>query len=155
LCILSRRAAVVNRNCRYFAPGLRLFRLFSSFDAHHGVKIESELAADSAKLRERGVVDGDAVFELFIAGVDLHFAGGVNAGAAFGLGAVAQLLQKRRKALAHRGLVAEHAVIEREKALRCVAEAVLAHMVGRCAAGDDRGENFYDQRETVALVRAG
>ena len=29
LCILSRRAAVVNRNCRYFAPGLRLFR-FSS-----------------------------------------------------------------------------------------------------------------------------
>ena len=29
LCILSRRAAVVNRNCRYFAPGLRLFRFFS------------------------------------------------------------------------------------------------------------------------------
>ena len=29
LYILSRRAAVVNRNCRYFAPGLRLFR-FSS-----------------------------------------------------------------------------------------------------------------------------
>ena len=28
-------------------------------------------------------------------------------------------------------------------------------MVGRSAAGDDRGEDFYDQRETVALVRAG
>ena len=114
LCILSRCAAVVNRNCRYFAPGLRLFRLFGGLDAHHGVKVEPELAADGAKLRERGVVDGDAVFELFIAGVDLHFAGGVNAGAAFGLGAAAQLLQKRRKALAHRGLVAEHAVIERK-----------------------------------------
>lgn len=76
-------------------------------------------------------------------------------GAAFGLGAVTQLLQKRRKALAHRGLVAEHAVIERKEALRCVAEAVLAHMVGRSAARDDRGEDFYDQRETVALVRAG
>ena len=34
LCILSRRAAVVNRNCRYFAPGLWLFR-FSSAKLSH------------------------------------------------------------------------------------------------------------------------
>ena len=39
----------------------------------------------------------------------------------------------------------------KEETLSLIHISVLAHMVGRSAAGDDRGENFYDQRETCLL----